>query len=200
MSLTVTTGPVRLSWPRLAELTAARPTDKPSVSTAILVPKSDSSTIAAIRSALQEAAAAKWGDKSPRKLRNPIKDGDESSEEYPEQAGHWVINTRSRRLVPVVGRDLLPVDPGDATLVYGGQNARINMKAFAYDVDGSRGVSLGLNMVQILGGGTPFGDAGPVDPGAVFGPALEGPTTGTAPATAGDPAGADSGGWADLLG
>ena len=84
MSVNVTTGPATLSWPHLAELEARNGNSKPKVSTAVMVPKSDTATIEALKAAVREAAAEKWGTKVPKSLRTPLKDGDNS--DYEEQA------------------------------------------------------------------------------------------------------------------
>lgn len=169
MSIKVTTGPATLSWPHLAEPEARNGSGKPKVSTAVLVPKSDADTIEALRDAVREAAAEKWGTKIPKSLRTPLKDGDNS--DYEEQAGHVTFNCSSIRRVPIVGTDLLPLsDERIAEEVYGGQRARVAVRAFAYEVDGSKGVSFGLQMVQILGGGECFG-GGADSAESLFGPA-----------------------------
>ena len=181
MSNRVTTGEVRLSWPRLHELKPRVPGGRPTISTAVLLPKTDTATLEAVKSAVAQAAADRWGAQPPRGLRMPnLRDGDAPAA-YPEQAGYWVVNLTAWRLVPVVGRDLTPVDASDPSVVFGGQKARVALSAFAYDRPDARGVSLGLDMVQILGGGEPFAPA--VDPAAVFGP----PIGGDAAAPAGDP-------------
>ena len=166
MSVNVTTGPATLSWPHLAELEARN--GKPKVSTAVLVSKTDTATIEALKSAVREAAIEKWGAKVPKSLRTPLKDGDNS--DYEEQAGHITFNASSIRRVPIVGTDLLPYsDERIAEEVFGGQRARVAVRAFAYEVDGSKGVSFGLQMVQILGGGERFGGTASAE--SLFGPA-----------------------------
>ena len=182
MSVNVTTGPAILSWPHLAELEARNGNSKPKVSTAVLVPKTDTATIEALKAAVHEAAAEKWGTKVPKSLRTPLKDGDNS--DYEEQAGHITFNASSIRRVPIVGTDLLPFsDERIAEEVYGGQKARVAVRAFAYEVDGSKGVSFGLQMVQVLGGGERFG-GGPASAESLFGPAQ--PSAGQ-PAAGDDP-------------
>ena len=181
MSINVTTGPATLSWPHLAELEARNGSSKPKVSTAVLVPKSDTATIEALRNGFRARgwhapgyhyvieAAEKWGTKVPKSLRTPLKDGDNS--DYEEQAGHVTFNCSSIRRVPIVGTDLLPLsDDRIAEEVYGGQRARVAVRAFAYEVDGSKGVSFGLQMVQVLGGGERFG-GGAASAESLFGPA-----------------------------
>lgn len=169
MSVNVTTGPATLSWPHLVKPEVRNGNSGPKVSTAVLVPKSDTATIEALKAAVREAAAEKWGTRVPKSLRTPLRDGDNS--DYEEQAGHITFNASSIRRVPIVGADLLPFsDEQIAEEVYGGQKARVAVRAFTYEVDGSKGVSFGLQMVQVLGGGERFGGAPSAE--SLFGTAL----------------------------
>lgn len=173
--------PVRLSWPRLGQL-AQGPNDRaPQVSTAVLIPKDDADTLGRLQAAIQAAITEKWGAKVPEGLSTPVKDGDARAASYPEQAGHVLVNAKSRRMVPVVGADLVPVDAADGAVVYGGANAVVCVSAYAYDVPGNRGVALGLEAVQVVGGGEPLGDGGGASAVGMFTAA---PVTAAAPASA----------------
>lgn len=167
-------GSARLSWPRLARLEAdeRRPGSVPTVSTTVLLDKSDSESVEAVRRAVAEATQARWGAQPPRGLRDPLRDGDES--DRPEQHGCWVLSCRSRQMVPVVDRSRSRVDGGDAEQVYGGADARVVVRAYAYDASGNRGVALGLQAVQVLGTGERFGGGG--DPLRLLGGAPEAPS------------------------
>ena len=198
MSETTVTGAVRLSWPRLTKLEQRPGTQRATVSTAVLIPKTDTDTLSKLEAAIKAAVDERWPAGAPAGIRMPLKDGDQRASQYPEQAGHMVMNVSSNRLVPVVGRDNLPLSPEQmASEVYGGQNARVAVGAYSYDRNGNRGVSFGLRMVQILGGGDAFGGGAP-DPASVFGGPL--PSTASQPAAPAAPAQpAATGGWSDLL-
>lgn len=181
--------PVRLSWPRLGQLTQGPNDRAPKVSTAVLIPKTDADTLGRLQAAIQAAIAEKWGAKVPDGLSTPVKDGDARAESYPEQAGHVLVNTKSRRMVPVVGADLVPVDAADGGVVYGGANAVVCVSAYAYDVPGNRGVALGLEAVQVVGGGEPLGDGGGASAVGMFtaAPAIAGSPVAPVGSLASDP-------------
>ena len=198
MSETTVTGVVRLSWPRLTKLEQRPGTQRATVSTAVLIPKTDTDTLSKLEAAVKAAIAERWPAGAPAGLRTPLKDGDQRASQYPEQAGHMAMNVSSNRLVPVVGRDNLPLSAEQmASDVYGGQNARVAVGTYSYDRNGNRGVSFGLRMVQILGGGDAFGGGAP-DAASLFGPPLPStPSQAAAPAAPARPAA--TGGWSDLL-
>jgi hypothetical protein len=160
MSTRVITGKVRLSFPNL--FTPRKPNEKaePKYSVMVLIPKSDTETMDRLRAAEAEAAEigkAKLGKGKPSSI---IKDGDAEeadTETYPERAGHWYFTTSaSEQYRPgVVDRNVQPImDPSE---VYSGVYAKVSVTAFAYNTQGNKGVSLGLNNVQILGGGENLG-------------------------------------------
>ena len=152
--------PVRLSWPRLGRLEKRDGESRDTVSTAVLVP-ADSPEVASLKTAIAECIKAEWGSTPPKGLKLPIKGGD--SDTYPEQEGMVIVNVRSGRLVPVVGPDKHPVDATDENVVYGGANSRVVVRPYAYDARSKRGgvgVSLGLEAVQVLGGGERLGGGG----------------------------------------
>ena len=161
-------------------------------------PKSDTDTLSKLEAAIKAAVAERWPAGAPAGIRMPLKDGDQRALQYPEQAGHMVMNVSSNRLVPVVGRDNLPLSAEQMQSdVYGGQNARVAVGAYSYDRSGNRGVSFGLRMVQILGGGEAFGGGAP-DAASLFGSPLP-PNPSQGPAPAAPTQHAATGGWSDLL-
>jgi hypothetical protein len=163
MALRVTTGKVRLSFPHLFEPRSTNPNDAPKYSTMVLIPKSDKETLAKLRAAEAEAAAeAKaWGNRAPKKWDSVIHDGDEDDlERYPEREGHWHFSTRSSADYKpgVVDKNVEPIL--DRSEVYSGVYARVSVTAFTFDFQGKKGVSFGLNNVQILGGGENLSGSG----------------------------------------
>lgn len=169
----VVTGKVRLSYPELFKARAAEEGQDPKFSVEVLIPKTDAKTVAKIRAA-QNAAAENgskkigdnpptWGDaKFPhKKFTDTLRDGDDPDENdgRPEREGHWFMNVRSSaKYKPgVVDKDLQPVV--DESEVYGGVYARVSMTAYAFAIQGNKGVSFGLNSVQVLGYGENFGGA-----------------------------------------
>jgi len=156
MALRVTTGKVRLSFPRLFEPHSTNPNDAPKYSTMIMIPKSDKETMKQLRAAEQEAAAEgkAWGGRAPKKWESIIHDGDDDDlDRYPEREGCWIMSVRSSAdyKPQIVDRNVQEIL--DRSAVYSGVYARVSITAFTFDFQGKKGVSFGLNNVQILGGG-----------------------------------------------
>lgn len=156
------TGPVRLSFPNLFTPKAAAEGQESKYSTMILIPKSDKATVKALRDAEKEAAEngkSKFGGKVPSNLNSIIHDGDDEdiTENYPERAGHWYMTVSSspQYRPGVVDKNLNPVL--DQSEVYSGVYAKVSVRAFAYNTAGNKGVSFGLQNVQILGYGENLG-------------------------------------------
>lgn len=159
----VITGKVRLNFPKLFRAEQINGEGDPKFSTQILIPKTDKATIAALRAA--EEAAAEEGKAGVFKGKDltavsVIKDADEdgTAEDYPHTAGHLYMSVSARE-------DFRPqvVDSGlneilDQSQVYSGVYARVSLRSFPYTYGAKkRGVSFGLNNVQILGGGERLG-------------------------------------------
>lgn len=165
----VTTGIVTLSFPRLKELEDPMGNGTPKISTKVLVPKDDADTISKLKASVEQAKQEKWGDRAPANIRSPFKDGDRNGARD-EEHGNIVFNTSSRRLVPIVDRDNIPLSPDQYDeKVYGGAHARLALRPYAYDVNGNRGIALGLTMVQVQPGGERIGGGGP-SAESLFGP------------------------------
>ena len=76
MTTRVVTGKVRFVY---CSVMAARKNEmngKDEFSTQVLVPKTDTETVGALKAAAKEALTAKFGDKIPKNVRNPLRDGD----------------------------------------------------------------------------------------------------------------------------
>lgn len=157
----VVTGKVRFSYCNVSKSRRNELNGKDEFSTQILVPKDDTDTVNAIKAAAKEAIKAKWGDKVPAKIRNPLRDGDTElksdgvtplGEEY---KGHWFMNVKATKkpgLIDANGNELIgPDDIGS------GDYGRVSANAYAYDQAGNRGVAFGLNNVLLLEKGTSLG-------------------------------------------
>lgn len=158
MATRVVTGKVRLAFPRLFTPQKVNDDGQPRFSVQILIPKSDKATMKAIREAEKEAIELGRQSKFKGKvsgLHSIIKDGDEdgSAEDYPEREGmyYMTISADEQFRPGVVDKNLQPIV--DQSEVYSGVYARVSMTAFAYNTAGNKGVSFGLNNVQVIGGG-----------------------------------------------
>lgn len=157
----VTTGRVRLSFVHVFEPFAQQPGQEPKYSCVLMIPKSDKATLAKIRTAIDAAAeagkASKFGGKIPPNLSTTLHDADEESdlERYPEFAGHYTMSVSSKVKPGIVDANVNPIL--DSTEVYSGCFARVQIGAFAYNTNGNRGVSFGLNHIQKLADGDYLG-------------------------------------------
>ena len=158
-STKIVTGKTRLSYVNLLTPRAQEEGKEPKYSVCILIPKSDTKTVNAIKAAIEvakEAGKALWGGKLPPGLKMPLRDGD-TERDGPEYAGHWFINASSKRKPQIVDNNVQPIL--DAGEVYSGMYARVSINFYAYNQAGNRGVAAGLNNVQKVADGAPLGSA-----------------------------------------
>ena len=112
--------------------------------------------LGALKRAASEAAKEKWGNKIPKNLRSPFRNGDEDREDKDGYESSIFIGARSKdRPGVVIGRDRVPCT--DQSDVYGGCYVKASVTAFAYDQKGNKGVSFALNNVWKIRDGEPFG-------------------------------------------
>ena len=158
----VLTGEVRLSYQSLITPRAAQQGGEPRYSATLLIPKTDTATIAdinaSIKAAYDEGVSKKWGGAHPQS-KNILHDGDglrPSGIAFGDECkGHWVITANSKQKPQVVGIDNIAceLDPRD---VYSGMYARVTLNFFAYDTAGSKGVGCGLGNVLKIRDGEPL--------------------------------------------
>lgn len=149
----------RASFPNLMKPKLNQMSGKSEYSVDILFDKK--TDISVLKDLVDRTIKEKWGTKTPKVLKNPIKDGDgvkNNGEPHgPEYHGHFFItikNTRKPGVVDAQNQDILTEEE-----IYGGCFIRASVNAFAYDRSGNRGVSLSLNNVQKVKDGEAFGSA-----------------------------------------
>jgi hypothetical protein len=148
----VVTGPVRLSYVHLFEPYSNSDDQEAKYSCVLLIPKSDKTTLRKIEKAIAAAAEAgkstKFNGSVPKNLKTTLRDGDEEGDldKNPEYEGHMFMSVTSKTRPGIVDKDVDPIL--DSTEVYSGCYARVSINAFAYNTQGNRGVSFGLNHVQ----------------------------------------------------
>lgn len=153
----VITGKVRLSFVHLLEPDAFEGQEE-KYSAMLLIPKDDKKTLNAIKKAQKAAYDAAKGDKLKgvkwENVKQTLRDGDEEkdTEEFPEFKGVYFINVSSRPKPGIIDRYKNKVDSEED--VYSGVYARVSINFYAYNTAGNKGISAGLNNVQVLG----FGD------------------------------------------
>lgn len=111
----------------------------------------------AMKKAVMAEAEAKWGVKArdmiaKGQLRLPFRDASEKSQYPGYEDGKVFISAWSKQKPDVIDGRLSDVVPSD---VFPGCLGRITYSVFAYDNSGNKGVSIGLNNVQVTNFTTP---------------------------------------------
>jgi hypothetical protein len=124
----------------------------------------------ALKKQAQTAAQEKWGDKIPKTLRSPFRTNDELENPVVGIGDDWIIMSFSAnedRRPGIVDAKLQDIiDDSD---VYSGAWYRAQVRAFAYENAGNKGVSFGLQNVQKLRDDDPLG-SGRIPASKVFEP------------------------------
>ena len=166
----LTTGVGTISFPHLFASTKTKNDRGEDVyDLQLIIPKTQREDVRAILRAIKEVGEAKWGA-NWKKVRSPLRDGDAEADEltedgttkgdkYPERKGCYFFNARSTRPVGVVDRSRTPIL--DADEVYGGCKGKINVTFYPYSNSGNHGIGVGLNGVQKVADGEPFGGGRP---------------------------------------
>jgi len=156
----ITTGKVRLSYAHLFEAYSMQEGNDAKFSTAILIPKTDTDTLKAIKEAVEEAKGqgkGKWGGKVPATLKTPLRDGDAEKPDDENYKNCYFLNASTKNKPGVVDSNVQPIL--DATEVYSGCYARISINFYAYSASGNKGIAAGLGNIQKLQDGEPLGGA-----------------------------------------
>lgn len=122
---------------------------------AIFMPGTDMSVL---KAQAAQAATEKWGNNVPKTLRSPFRLNEELDNPVPGVPDDAIVMTFSanedRRpgLVDANLQDII-----DDSEVYSGAWFRAQVRAFAYETSGNKGVSFGLQNVQKLRDDEPLG-------------------------------------------
>lgn len=163
----VVTGKVRFSFVNVFEPKAFGEGQTPKYSVMLLIPKSDVGTIDRIKKAIAAAAekgkASKFGGKLPTVIKSTLKDadvdtnqdGDVFADLWDYTKNHYIINVSSKLAPQIVDANRNPItEPQD---FYSGCYGRASINFFAYNANGNKGVSAGLQNLQKLEDGEPLG-------------------------------------------
>ena len=135
----------------------------PKYSVSLIIPKSDTATMAKIRAAIQAAydegqSKLKGSSKTVpalEDLKTPLRDGDRDRKGDEAYANAWFINANSTTKPGVVDADRQPIL--DSSELYSGIIGRASINFYAFNSNGNRGIACGLNNIQKLADGTPLG-------------------------------------------
>ena len=135
----------------------------PKYSVSLIIPKSDTVTVAKIRAAIQ--AAYEEGQSKLRgngksvpdldSLKTPLRDGDKERKGDEAYANSWFVNANSTTKPGVVDADCQPIL--DTSELYSGIIGRASINFYAFNSNGNKGIAAGLNNLQKLSDGTPLG-------------------------------------------
>lgn len=135
----------------------------PKYSVSLIIPKSDTVTVAKIRAAIQAAyeegqSKLKGSSKfvpALEDIKTPLRDGDKERKGDDVYANAWFLNANSTSKPGVVDADLQPIL--DTAELYSGIIGRASINFYAFNNSGNRGIACGLNNIQKLADGVPLG-------------------------------------------
>lgn len=154
----VVTGVVRLSYCNVWQPKSINGGEE-KYSTSIIIPKKDTSTIEKIERAIDaaiEEGIGKFGGKKPNKgaLKLPLRDGDVEKDDEAYKDSYF-INANSKTAPQIVDGNVEPIL--ERSEVYSGVYARVSINFYAFNVNGNKGVAVGLGNIQKVKDGEPFG-------------------------------------------
>lgn len=112
----------------------------------------------AMVAAAKAAKFEEWGDKNVPNLRSPFRKAEEKEDRDRYPLGSVFVCMRSDEPPGVVNERLEKVI--DAYKVYEGCYGRASYRAYAYEVKGNKGISLGLNHFQFVKDGVALSGRG----------------------------------------
>lgn len=134
----------------------------PKFSVSLIIPKSDTATIAKVKAAIQAAyeegaSKLKGNGKSVPQLsaiKTPLRDGDLERPDDEAYANAYFINANSATAPGIVDADRQPII--DHSEVYSGVYGRASINFYAFNSNGNRGIACGLNNLQKIRDGEPL--------------------------------------------
>ena len=154
----VVTGKVRFSYLHVWEPAAVEEGSQKKYSVSLIIPKSDTDTVARIKNAIQsalEAGKAKFGGKIPATLKLPLRDGDIERADDDAYLNSWFLNANSSKQPGIVDQNVQPILQQDE--IYSGCYGRASINFFAFNTNGNKGIACCLNNIQKLSDGELLG-------------------------------------------
>ena len=135
----------------------------PKFSVSLIIPKSDTKTVTAVRSAIQAAydegqSKLKGNSKSVPALtaiKNPLRDGDVERPDDEAYKDSYFINANSATAPGIVDAARNPII--EHSEVYSGVYGRASINFYAFNSNGNKGIACGLNNLQKISDGDPLG-------------------------------------------
>ena len=135
----------------------------PKFSVSLIIPKSDTATVAKIKAAIEAAykdgeAKLKGNGRSVPPLtaiKTPLRDGDLERPDDPAYANAYFINANSTTAPGIVDADCNDIMVRSE--VYSGVYGKASITFYAFNSNGNRGIACGLNHLQKFRDGQPLG-------------------------------------------
>ena len=135
----------------------------PKFSVSLIIPKSDTRTIAKLKAAIEAAylegeTKLKGNGKTVPPLsaiKTPLRDGDTERPDDPAYANAYFINANSATAPGIVDANLQPIL--ERSEVYSGVYGRASINFYAFNSNGNKGIACGLNNLQKIRDGEPLG-------------------------------------------
>ena len=135
----------------------------PKFSVSLIIPKSDTKTVAKIKAAIE--AAYKEGEAKLKgnsrtvpalsAIKTPLRDGDAERPDDPAYANSYFMNANSNTAPGIVDADCQPIL--DRSEVYSGVYGRASVNFYAFNSNGNRGIACSLNNLQKIRDGERLG-------------------------------------------
>lgn len=139
--------PCRLSYAHIWEPASINGSD-PKYSVCCLIDKDDTKTLARLDALVKktiEDGKAIWGGKVPKKLKLPLRDGDEERDDSVYE-NMMFLNANATRMPAIIDRRCQPVLDQDE--VYSGCYANVKISVYAFNKNGNQGVACSLTAIQ----------------------------------------------------
>ena len=135
----------------------------PKFSVSLIIPKSDTKTVAKIKAAIEAAyhegeSKLKGNGKSVpplAALKTPLRDGDAERPDDEAYANSYFINANATTAPGIVDVDRNPILTRSE--VYSGVYGRASISFYAFNSNGNKGIACGLNNLQKVRDGEPLG-------------------------------------------
>ena len=135
----------------------------PKFSVSLIIPKSDTKTIAKIKAAIEAAyhegeSKLKGNGKTVpplAALKTPLRDGDAERPDDEAYANSYFINANATTAPGIVDADRNPILTRSE--VYSGVYGRASISFYAFNSNGNKGIACGLNNLQKVRDGEPLG-------------------------------------------
>ena len=135
----------------------------PKYSVSLIIPKSDTKTVTALKNAIQAAydegqSKLKGSSKSVPSLssiKNPLRDGDLERSDDEAYKDSYFINANSATAPGIVDAARQPIL--EHSEVYSGVYGRASINLYAFNSNGNKGIACGLNNLQKISDGEPLG-------------------------------------------